>query len=86
MLQQDNVCDLIVEAIRKNQHMLLIPKTLSISLVLGRLEGEQMRRKKENLFYFFIRMSTTSAELEIQNRIGLHDSMKTFIGHHEKFS
>jgi hypothetical protein len=37
MLEQDKVCDLIIKAIRQNQHMLLIPKSLIISLVLGRL-------------------------------------------------
>jgi hypothetical protein len=42
MLKQDKVCDLIVEAIRKNQHMLVIPKTLSISVVLKRLEEKNM--------------------------------------------
>jgi len=67
MLQQDNVCDLIIEAIRKNQHMLLIPKTLSLSLVLGR-------------------MSSTAAQLEIQDMIGLHHSMDTFTGRHKKSS
>jgi hypothetical protein len=45
-----------------------------------------VKKKKKICFVFCIRMSTTSAELEIQNRIGLHDSMKTFMGHHEKFS
>lgn len=46
MLKQDNVCNLIVEAIRKNQHMLLIPKTLNISLVVGRLERKNFQKKK----------------------------------------
>ncbi|CAF2373050.1 unnamed protein product [Rotaria sp. Silwood2] len=63
MLKQDNVCDLIIEAIRKNQHMLLIPKLLGLSLVLSR-------------------MSPTAAELEIQDKIGLHHSMDTFTGRH----
>ncbi|CAF0852078.1 unnamed protein product [Rotaria sp. Silwood1] len=67
MLKQDKVCDLIVEAIRKNQHMLLIPKSLSLILVLSRL-------------------SPTAAELEIQEKIGLHHSMDTFTGRHQKSS
>ncbi|CAF0990818.1 unnamed protein product [Rotaria sordida] len=67
MLQQDNVCDLIIEAIRKNQHVLLIPKSLHISLILSR-------------------MAPTSAELEIQDRIGFHRSMDTFIGRYQKSS
>jgi hypothetical protein len=46
ILKQDKVCDLIVEAIRKNQHMLLIPKTLNISLVLGGLEDKNIFKKK----------------------------------------
>jgi len=62
LLDQNKVCYLIVKAIRQNQHMLLIPKTLSFSLVLSR-------------------MSPTAAELEIQDRLGLHHSMDTFVGH-----
>ncbi|CAF4792566.1 unnamed protein product, partial [Rotaria socialis] len=67
LLQQDNVCDLIVEAIRKNQHLLLIPKLLILSLLLNR-------------------MSTTDAQLEVQDMIGLHHSMDTFTGRHQKSS
>ncbi|CAF1234268.1 unnamed protein product [Rotaria magnacalcarata] len=67
LLQQDNVCDLIVEAIRKNQHKLLIPKLLNLSLVLNS-------------------MSTTDAQLEVQDMIGLHHSMDTFTGRHQKSS
>jgi len=62
LLDQNKVCYLIVKAIRQNQHMLLIPKTLSFSLVLSR-------------------MSPTAAELEIQDKLGLHHSMDTFVGH-----
>ena len=36
LLDANNVCDLIIEAIRKNQNMLLIPKSFALSLVLGR--------------------------------------------------
>ena len=35
MLQADNVCDLIIEAIQQNKHILLIPKSLAISLVFN---------------------------------------------------
>jgi hypothetical protein len=79
MLKQDKVCDLIVEAIRKNQHMLVIPKTLSISVALKRLEEKKYVKKK--LVLFSISMTSTAAQLEIQNMIGVHDSMATFTGH-----
>jgi hypothetical protein len=84
MLEQDNVCDLIIKAIRQNQHMLLIPKSLIISLVLGRLAEKNVCKTKDNEFLFDIRMSPTAAELEIQDTLGLHQSMNTFTGHHEK--
>ncbi|UJR31058.1 hypothetical protein I4U23_018568 [Adineta vaga] len=39
LLRSNNVCDLIVDAIRKDQHMLLIPKVLGLGLVLKSLSS-----------------------------------------------
>jgi len=36
LLDQDNVCDEIIKAIRQNKHFLLIPKSLIMSVVLNR--------------------------------------------------
>jgi hypothetical protein len=36
MLQSDNVCDEIVEAIQKDENLLLIPKVLRLGLILKR--------------------------------------------------
>ena len=38
LLNQESVCNKIVKAIRQNTHMLLIPKSLIVSLVLNRFE------------------------------------------------
>ncbi|CAF1434022.1 unnamed protein product [Adineta ricciae] len=37
LLKSENVCDLIVEAIRTEQHMLLIPKVLKLGLIIKSL-------------------------------------------------
>lgn len=65
LCDQEEVCDRIVEGFRKNQHMLLIPKTLSISLFLNAI-------------------SSTEAHIEGQAMLGLHHSMDTFVGRHQK--
>lgn len=59
------VCDQIVEGFRKNKYVLLIPKSMTISLVL-------------NTF------SSTESQLEAQEMLGLHQSMDTFVGRHQK--
>jgi hypothetical protein len=36
LLKQDKVCDLIVKAMRQNQHELVIPKALKLSVILSK--------------------------------------------------
>ena len=53
MLKQEEVCDLIIMAIRQNQYRLLIPKSLNISYLIGRFENESDVWKKFSHFLFF---------------------------------
>jgi hypothetical protein len=41
LLKPDNVCDEIVEAIRKDEHMLLIPKVLKLGLFIKRFDKKE---------------------------------------------
>jgi len=42
MLQSENVCDEIIEAIRKDENLLLIPKVLRLGLFLKRFERKEI--------------------------------------------
>jgi hypothetical protein len=42
MLQSENVCDEIIEAIRKDENLLLIPKVLRLGLILKRFEKKEI--------------------------------------------
>ncbi|CAF1385604.1 unnamed protein product [Rotaria sp. Silwood1] len=72
MLKPDDVCDQIIETIRKDQHMLLIPKVLGFGLLL----------KSEFLLLFDISISSTAAQIEAQGMTGLQHSMDTFVERH----
>lgn len=65
LLKSNKVCDTIIEAIRQNQQMVLLPKVLRLGLFLKSI-------------------ASTSAQVAAQGSIGLHNSMTTFVGRHDK--
>jgi all-trans-retinol dehydrogenase (NAD+) len=58
LLKQDKVCDLIVKAIRQNQHQLLIPKMLNISLALNRISSTAAQLEVQSLIGLHQSMDT----------------------------
>ena len=82
MLQPENVCDLIVEAIRKEEHLLLIPKILKLGIILKRFERSHTSGDFCNGFLFFLLFSMTSTRSQIESlgSTGVHHSMDKFVG------
>lgn len=78
MLQPQNVCDLIVEAIRKEEHLLLIPKILRLGIILKRFESSYT---SDDFCYSCVcSMTSTRSQIESLGSTGVHHSMDSFVG------